>query len=255
MATHSTPVYAQLFGAETAAYDLNQFHWIGALTNSQRVMGARSSLQAPDFENALALRRLLILPVSNAMSPSDIEAKLIGAMTRLSLRVLVGVNESLRTTLLLSGEADLVINSFYSLRPYVDSGELVPLLRLGSTGYPAELNRLPSLGDVVREGTPAELVDLMDSLNALGRLILAAPRTSPEEVDALRHAFDLVVLMPTLSETYDRQGQILAPTTGAEVERRMSMLLGNALTRDLLAVYLDCAERESKDGDIDCLAR
>jgi tripartite-type tricarboxylate transporter receptor subunit TctC len=248
--THSTPVYSQIFGSDLAVFDLNAFHWIGALTNNQRVLAVRKSLGVTDFAGLAALDRALVAPASG--TAAEIEATLIAAMTPLRLTIVPDVDDGLRATLLMSGAADIAIGSQISLVPLIEAGELTMILRLGSSGYPAELDTVPMLRDVARPEVSRDIIALTESLNNLGRLVLAAPATDPAIVDALRIAFDAAMAHPATASAYQRADLILAPTSGAEVEAAMHDLLGNASAREVLVGYLACGGQEAGAPEQTC---
>lgn len=248
----STPVYSQIFGSELAPFDLNEFHWIGSLTNNQSVVAVRSSLGIATFDGLVASDRPLILPVSG--TAEEIEASLLGAITPLHLRIVPDVDDEIRDTLLLAGDADLALASYLSLKPRIDAGDLVVALRLGTSGFPPELAGVPTLADNARPGVSPQAVALIDSLNGLSRVIVAAPATDPADVEALRAAFDLAVARPEVATAYVGHALVLAPTPGAEVERQMDVLLGEPASADLFAAYLDCGRQESDGPERDCRA-
>lgn len=254
--THTTPVFTQMLGTElSAAFDLNQFHWIGALANNQRVLVVRTSIGERSIA-ALATRdRPLLGPVETIGSAGDIELRLVDAMTDLEIELVPGVEDALRDSLLLAGTADLAAGNYLALKPLIDAGTVAPLLRLGIDGYPADVAAaVPALRDLVRPGASPVVVGILDTLNKLGRMILAAPQTDPAAVDALRIAFDRTVATPGLAETFAARNLLLAPTDGQDLAAGIAVLLGDAEAKTLLERYLDCAERIGAE-EIACLAR
>jgi tripartite-type tricarboxylate transporter receptor subunit TctC len=248
------PIYDQLLGSETLPVDVGRFHAVGSLTHDQRILAVHSSLGVTTFEDALALAQPLVTPVANATSPGNIEALLLGAVTGLKLDIVVGVDNATRETMLLAGETDADINSYVNLKPLIDSGVIVPVLRMSRDGYPPELDSVETLDAVVDPGTPEALIDLVDSLNRLGRLVVAAPGTSPAEVDALRLAFDRIMASPELRDAYDRQKLVLVPTTGTDVQLRLDALLADPEAAAMFRSYVDCGERRAAGEAIACPA-
>lgn len=245
---HTSPLYREMLGMEAAGgYDIGRFHWLGALTNNQRVFMARASLGVDSVEDLLALDRPLALAAESAGSQADVEARLVSATTGLTLEVLVGIQDPLRDALLLSGDVDLATNNYLAMRTLIDAGHLVPLLRLGEHGYPPELGALPTLAEVARPGTPPVLLQTVDSLNNLGRMVLAVPGTPPDTVAALRLAFDRTVASPALAEAYAAAQLSLEPTSGADLAVRMGSILADPTIRSLLQTYIACGHAE-QDG-------
>lgn len=253
MAAHVGSIYQQMTGIPAAPYDLRQFHWIGAMTTNQRVAAtAAKGIKTLDDLKALGRTRQLISPAGGAGTTNHIEAVLVSAMTGLNLRVVGGATEAQRTTLMMSSDVDLTITSYYAIKHLVESGDIVPLFKIGRSGYPDEIKDLPDFDDVAREGTDARVLAAMDSLNSLGRIVAAAPNTAPEVVAALRVAFDKAMASPELAAAYEAQGLVLAPTKGAEVGRQIEELLGDPETTRLVAAYLDCGRKLSDDPAAAC---
>lgn len=252
--THTTPVFTQMLGTElSAAFDLNEFHWIGALANNQRILVVRTSIGETTI-GGLA-RRPLLGPVEVAGGAGDIEMRLVDVMTDLDIEIVPAVDDPLRDSLLLAGTVDLGAGNYLAMKPLIDTGTAIPLLRFGADGYPvAVAATVPTLADVVRPGSSRLMVGILDTLNKLGRMVLAAPDTDPAAVAALRLAFDRVVAMPGMADNFAARNLLLAPTSGADLAEGIAVLLGDQAAKGLLDLYLDCAD-EADFAEIACLAR
>jgi hypothetical protein len=154
----------------------------------------------------------------------------------------------------IAGELDALVSSYFNVRTLYESGYLLAILRTGESGYPPEFDALPSLADVALPGTPPEVIGIMDTLNVLGRLLMAAPNTEPATVTALRAAFDEVVASPGLAGLYEAQRLSLAPVPGRELEVRMHTLLADQGAGDIFRALLACGA-ESPATAIDCASR
>jgi tripartite-type tricarboxylate transporter receptor subunit TctC len=251
---NNTPVFSQMRGSALAAYDLRQFHWIGSLTTNQRTMAMRKLLGPPKLDTLRSLGRLPVAVVSDAGSPSHLETVVISAMTGIPMKIVVGVDEDQRDAFILAGDADIVTSSYFSLVPLVESGDLVPVLKLSAEGYPPELADLPTLAEASRPGTPQALIRLMESLNKTGRLIAAAPATDPSVVTGLRSAFDQIMAEGELEKDFAEQKLVYAPTGGAELAERIDEALDQGEVGEHLKSYMECGERLSSDPTTTCAA-
>jgi hypothetical protein len=158
--------------------------------------------------------------------------------------------------MMMADEVDISVASYLNLKPLLDSGVGIAVLRSSEAGYPPEFAALPSLADVALPGTPPQVIEIMDTLNALGRLVMAVPNTDPAVVDALRTAFDQLVATPSVVELFASQRLDLVPMAGAELEERMATLLGDRAAGDIFRAYLACGEEEAAAGTaIDCSSR
>jgi tripartite-type tricarboxylate transporter receptor subunit TctC len=250
------PIYEQLRQTTVPQIDIGKFRPIGSLATNQRLVGVRTSLGATTFEELVALDRQLVTLTNSATAANHMESVLVAAATGIHLKLIVGATDEMRDPLMMAGEADLSVSSYLNLRTLFDGAVAIPLLRTGLTGYDAEFEAVPTLAEMALPGTPPELLEMMDTLNVLGRMIMAVPATDPAVVDALRAAFDEVVASPAVAAAYEAQSFDLSPTSGAEVERRMITLLGDAEAGSAFRAYLACGEEEAAAGtEIDCAAR
>lgn len=244
----------QVIGSAAVSVDLRPFHAVGSFTHDQRVMTVRAALGINDFAGLLAHDGPLVTPVVLENSATHIEALLLSAVFPLDLEIIVGVDDDLRKSLVMAGDSDLHSNSIANLDDLLEGGYVVPILRLAKDGYPAELDALPSFADVVPANVPAAVVDGEDSLNRLGRFVLASPSTEPAVVDALRVAFDLVMASPELAAAYERQDLVLVPTSGAEVQRRLDQLLNDAGFIADFRAAVECGRRRAAGEEIVCFS-
>jgi tripartite-type tricarboxylate transporter receptor subunit TctC len=244
---HNSPIYSQMMKSEIGEFDLTKFHWIGAMANNQRLALVPKILGKTTVDELRSLGRQPIALADNAGTPGYIESILISGIADLKMKVVSGVEEEQRDAYLLGGNADFTLNSYVQVKSLLESGDFVPLLRMGNVGYPAELDKVPTLREVAPADAPIELVELMESLNVMGRLVAAAPNTEPAAVEALRAAFDRIVADPETIALYKGRDLALAPTGGAELGKRIEAFLGEEKARKLLSDYMDCGKKIS-DG-------
>lgn len=250
------PIYDQLRQPTVPSVDIGRFRPIGSLASNQRMVGIRASLGVTTLDELVALDRQLVTLTNSVTASNHMEAILFAAMTGVRLKVVTGVSEDMRDSLMLAGEVDLSVTPYLSLRKMIEAGVGIAILRTGTSGYPPDLAALPTLADVLPADTPPGLIEAVDTLNVLGRMLMAVPETDEMVVDALRAAFDEVVASPAVAAAYAAQSFDLSPTPGIEVERRMVALLGNEAVAATFRAYLACGEEEAESGkELDCAAR
>lgn len=245
-------LYGPIAGAETLPVDLLRFTAIGSFTHDQRILAVQSSLGATRFEEVVAIDRPLVIAVAGEVSAGRYEALILSALTGIHFRIIVGVDNPTRETLLLSGESDADLNGYGSLKNAIEAGAVVPILRMSEGGYPRDLDHVQTLDSVVGPGAPVALLETMDSFNRMGRLVLAAPSTDPAAIDALRVAFDRVMSTPALAAAYERQRLVLFPTGGVEVAQRLQALFGEPEGAAAFRAYVACGERRTVGEPISC---
>jgi tripartite-type tricarboxylate transporter receptor subunit TctC len=245
---HSQPLYNALRKTELSTFDLTKFQWVGALTTNQRIMIARKGIG--NTLDALRAVGELKTVTGQVGFGSYVETMVVNATTGLKTKVSSGVRD--QVPLLLAGDVDFVVLSYAEVKPLIDSGDVVPILRFGPSGYDAEADKLPTLAQSFLPGTPAELNEIIETMHLTGRLIAAAPATRPEFVAALRAAFDQAVADPALQEAFAANGFTLAPTKGEEVAERVRNLLGDPEMSKLLNHYVACGEAISEGTATSC---
>jgi tripartite-type tricarboxylate transporter receptor subunit TctC len=252
VSTQPGPIYSQLSGAGAGGFDLDAFHWLGSLAGNQRLAIGPKALKDKSFEDLKNLGRQLVSLAASAGSSSETETLIISAITGLNMRVITGFDEDERTAMLLSGEADVVLGSFDpKTKALIDSGDVVPLFQIGGSLLPAEYT-VPTLSDLAPADAPKDVIEVMESLNIMGRLIAAAPNTDPEIVGALRLAFDQIMADPEVVKAFAGIKMKAAPTEGKEVQRRIESLFGNPASVELIRSYIDCGRRISEGVVTSC---
>ncbi|MCC6984567.1 MAG: hypothetical protein IT535_14970 [Bauldia sp.] len=249
----SSVVGGQVIGSDSSAVDIRPFHAIGSFTHDQRVMTVRAGLGLPDFAALAAYGETLMTPVVLENSATHVEALLLSAFFPLRLEIIVGVDDDLRQSLVLAGDSDLHSNSWRNLANLIEGKVVVPVLRWAKDGYPPELDSIPTFADLVPSTVPAAVAEVEDSINRLGRFVLAAPATDPAIVDALRVAFDRVMTSPALISAYDQADLVLVPTGGEEMQRRLDQLLKDEAAIAAFRAAVECGRARATGAEISCL--
>lgn len=244
----TNPIYDILMQSAAIGPDLATFHAIGSFTHDQRLIALRAGLDIDSLAGLAELGRPIVTPVSGQGTPASIESYLLSAMTNLQFDIVLGTDDALRRTLLLAGDIDIILNSYVNLKDLIEAGELVPVLLMSPDGYPPELDHVPALAAVTSAQVPAQIVEMIDSLNRLGRLLMAGPNTDAAAIEALRRGFDEVMESDALKEAYRRFDLVWAPTTGADVEDRMATLVEDPAAAAVFRAYVECGRREVETG-------
>ena len=246
------PIYSDLLATEAVPYDISKLQWLGSLASSRRVMSIRKTLGPTSFETLLKFDRQPLTPSSSAGSPNNIEALLINAITGLHLKVVPGFEDAQIETMLMAGDADVRIAGSFQIAPLIESGDMIPILRLGDGAYPESMKSLVKLATVALPQAPRELVLLMETLNQLGRPYAAAPGTDPAIVAALRAAFPIANEDPAFKEFMNKEGFIASSTLGGELQTALDSLLSNPNLRSIVRQGLECGKAMSEDPAATC---
>jgi tripartite-type tricarboxylate transporter receptor subunit TctC len=245
---NSSVVFTQATQGDAMPYDLKDFHWIGALASSQRVLVVRkAALDRADPSKASADAKPLVSPTMSASAHDHINGLLLNATTHLRLKVVPGFKTDQQNAMLLAGDADAGIGTYENYRQYVEAGDLVPVLKFGTVGYPDALQSLPSLADVALPGASGDVLKMSAQLSDMGRFVVAAPATPAEQRDALIAAFNQVVADPDYLDGLKAANLIGNPKSSGAVTEFMTDLLGNQKVLAELKATIECGQQIS-DG-------
>jgi tripartite-type tricarboxylate transporter receptor subunit TctC len=245
---NSSVVFTQATQGDAMPYDLKDFHWIGALASSQRVLVVRKgALDRADPAKPATGSAPLVSPTMSASAHDHINGLLLNAMTHLRLKMVPGFKTDQQSAMLLAGDADAGIGTYENYREYIESGDLVPVLKFGTVGYPDALQSLPSLADVALPGASRDVLKLSAQLSDMGRFVVAAPATSPGQRDALIAAFNQVVADPGYLDGLEAANFIGSPRNAGAVTEFMDDLLSDQKVLAELKSIIACGQQIS-DG-------
>lgn len=245
---NSGVVFTQATQGDAIPYDLKTFHWIGALASSQRVLVVRKeALDRADPTKGSADAKPLVSPTMSASAHDHINGLLLNATTHLRLKMVPGFKTDQQNAMLLAGDADAGIGTYENYREYIESGDLVPILKFGTVGYPDALRSLPSLADVAVPGADRDVLRMSAQLSDMGRFVVAAPATPADQRDALVAAFNQVVADPEYLDGLKAANFIGNPKDSGAVTEFMTDLLGNQKVLAELKATIECGQQIS-DG-------
>ncbi len=211
---------------------------LGQVANTPTVwvVSAKSDLRTVGDLVALSAKRPVVAGVRTVSSPDFAGYATIGQLAGIPIDMVAGYKGSGEVVLsLVRGELDLAAFSAGSLRPFIEGGEVRPILQL-SDRPAAEgpfLDGVPLLGGQggwlaarakERGLDPAAAAANADVLaDALGqpRLIVAPAGLEPEKADCLRRLFMAAVADPAFAEGAAAAKQPLDPLSGDQVAKRL----------------------------------
>ena len=245
---NSSVVFSQVTQGDALPYDIKDFHWIGALASSQRVLVVRKdAMDRADPTASSAGAKPLVSLAMSASAQNYIDGLLLNSMTRLRLKMVPGFKTDQQNAMLLAGDADAGIGTYENFREFVEAGDLVPVLKFGTVGYPDALKALPTLEDVALPNAPGDVIALSTQLSDMGRFVVAAPATPAAQQDALAAAFNQVVADPDYLNGLKAANFIGTPADAQVATKFIADLLGNEATLKELKAVIACGQQIS-DG-------
>jgi tripartite-type tricarboxylate transporter receptor subunit TctC len=248
---NSSVVFSQVTQGEQLPYDIKDFHWIGALASSQRVLVVKKDAldRADPAKPAADGAKPLISLAMSASAHNYIDGLLLNSTTSLRLKMVPGFKTEQQNAMLLAGDADAGIGTYENFREFIVTGDLVAVLKFGTVGYPEELETLPTLSDVALPSAPPAVISLATQLSDMGRFVVAAPATTPDQQRALTEAFNQVVADPDYLKGLQDANLVGTPKESKVVTEFIGTLLGNETVLQQLRAAILCGKRIS-DGTV-----
>ncbi|MEX0853986.1 MAG: hypothetical protein WD036_12000 [Bauldia sp.] len=244
-------LYAEILDEEDVKFNLGAFNWLGKLAVDERVVVA-SKLSGINSIADLANRsEPAVYPASTSASRASFECYVLNDILGLSIKPVPGYNGGQRALAMISGEGQIVVGSYGSVRRLVEEEGAAVILRMNAVPNPGAPVSAPLLRDIAPKPV-SKLADLMELSGNLGRWIAAPPNADAADVDALRTAFDAAVHDEAFLAEAAQLKIPIDPLSGSEVQGLVGALLADkaALQADLQAA-IACGRRRAV-GDRTC---
>ncbi|HSM42158.1 MAG TPA: hypothetical protein VK862_15505 [Afifellaceae bacterium] len=244
---HPSMLYMQLLDQHENAFNLKDFRWIASLSRDQRFYGVRKGFAPPTLEGVRTYDGQALAGTSASGATSDIDLLLGSALTGMKLKVVYGFRSSAQRKAIIAQELDLMVGSLAGNQGLMESGDIIPILKISPDHYPDTFARIPALRDNMQPGAPGVLAELMETINDMGRILAAAPNTSDDDVQALRQAVQQLFSDPDYQRENEELGLYLSPESGSAVDDRIKALLtGRPTLKASLAKAVECGRRISE---------
>jgi tripartite-type tricarboxylate transporter receptor subunit TctC len=228
MLTSPSHTIAFLLGRKNVRYDMNKIKWIGTLTQdtSSCVASGSSGIRSiTDTKN-----KELIIGATGKSSSTTQHALLLKNMLGYKLRIVQGYRGTSRVRLAMKkGEVQAVCAFWASAalgpqRREVESGELVPIVQMGSKPHPA-LRGAPVAYSLARNDDERKIMRVVFGTTELSRPFAAPPGTPAVHLAALRKGFWGAVNSPELRKDAGRAHLIVDPLNWRDTEVRLKEIL------------------------------
>ncbi len=246
-------IFDQLSKGNELPFDLSKMPAVGSFTSSNFLLGVGQGAEW-DFKKPRADQPQLRIAVHYRSASDYFFAVLLNAITNLNILPAEGFETDIMKTMFLAGDLNAIMLSGTDPETgLVESGDLKPVLLVGTTEYPSSFSRAVRLADVVDAKADPEVVKTVQQVSDFGRLLLAAPKTSPETLDALRVAFSRISNDPAYKSDLEAAGLVSAPRPGDQVDVFLKHLLGEGSSlRPKIAAAMDCGRKVADDNSVQC---
>lgn len=206
---------ASLGEADGAQFDLENFSYVARIADDSRVIVTGPDSPYQTIDDVLAADDLKFATAGTGAA-DNIDATVLIPVLDMDAQIVTGYESSDDTALALqSGDVDIGSGTVSSRLPDIKSGEMRPLLIIGSE--PAkELPGVPVLTDMDLDESELSLAQAHIELQALGRMVWAPPGVPEDRLAALEDAFEAACENPEFQEQMAKAYQAIDFTAGAE---------------------------------------
>lgn len=253
LVVHSQAViYRQLIKPDDSL-DLTKMDWVGSLAQANRMLAVRKNMSATSVQALLNTKEPVKFGASKFGS-SLFDPLLVSALTKLRFKVIVGMSEGERHSMILSGELDARTGSRVELQPLFDNGEMVPLLKLKKDGFPKEFDSVPALSDLVTPDSDGVVLSTIEKLDRLaGLLIVSAKMADSARLESLRRAVAVAAKSSDFVEQAEALGAAVKFTDGVTLARDLEPIVNPASgVGTKLRAAIACGQKKSDTGQATC---
>ncbi|MEO1398918.1 MAG: hypothetical protein AAFU56_08650, partial [Pseudomonadota bacterium] len=162
-------VFAQIAGRKGVNYDLRQAHWVADLEARTVVMASKKGL-TKDFAELKNPAEPHLLPINDHSSVFGRASVLLGAVTGIPSKIVIGFGSSARRKALLAGDIDMVpVAVDYKTLPLFESGDIEALYVISGDDLPPSIKDTPPLSAALQSDAPEKIASMIETSTGLGR--------------------------------------------------------------------------------------
>ena len=246
-------IFDQLSKGNELPFDLSKMPAVGSFTSSNFLLGLGKGTEW-DFKIPRAEQPQLKIAVHYRSASDYFFAVLMNAVTNLNILPAEGFETDVMKSMFLAGDLNAIMLSGTDPEAgLVQSGDMKPVLLIGTAEYPKSFSGAARLVDVVDPKADPEVVRTIQEVSDFGRLLLAAPKTTPVAVEALRAAFIRISNDPAYKSDLEVARLVSAPRPGDQVDVFLKKLLGEgAVVRQKITAAMECGRKIADGGSAQC---
>ena len=215
----------QVAELEGVKYDLAEMSWLGSPSSEVYSFIISTLTPIRSLEDLAKTEEKVILTASGVGSLDYLVSQLFAEMMGLkNLKMVTGYSGGEAELAMMRGESQGLFASWSSILPFVEDGNAVPLMFITEEpikGY----ETVPLLRSVITEEKYKPVVDVLLSVNLVGRPFAGPPNIPQERLQILRQAFEKAVHDPEFMEMGERLGLPIEFISGEQAEGLMKGLL------------------------------
>jgi tripartite-type tricarboxylate transporter receptor subunit TctC len=217
----SNMMSAQAMGTQSIRFDTRQLPFIGNTSSAPNVMVTWYTTKVTSIEDATRRTVLMGAPMG---TEGVIYAELMNALIGTRFKIITGYPGGNEVNLAMEqGEVDgRASNSWASWKAnqpqWLASKKINILMQVGLTRYP-ELPNVPLMLELAKNDRDRKVMAFLSADTAISRSLVTTPGTPPDRVEALRRAFDAVMIDPHFLAEAATAKMDITPVSGIEAQK------------------------------------
>lgn len=222
-------IYTQLLETSGVRFDLAKMSWIGQMAEEGRSLIVSKISGITTVPELLKPRpQPLLFATSGIGSSNHIEARIMMYALDINAKLVPNMQENEAELSMIRGEVQGVVGSASSLGDFVRNGHGKFLM--GIAGERSAVAGAPQIREFVKRQDSVIMLDMVETMAELGRIVAGPPGIPADRLDVLRRAFDKALRDPGLIADAKRIQVPIEPDTGEAVDGKVKRLLSQPPT-------------------------
>ncbi|MBP1154052.1 MULTISPECIES: tripartite tricarboxylate transporter substrate binding protein [unclassified Paenibacillus] len=194
---------------ENVKFDLNKFTWIGQVSNDVTAVAVGAKSKYNSLQDMVNDKKQIVVATKGLTGSNTIANAILFKVLGIDWKPLNHGDTSQSILSIVRGDADFTLNSYDSIRPYIENGDVKPVAYLDMKSHP----KMPN----VQNAKDLGLGEYADAFN-FARTIAAPPGTDPAVAKVLSDALKKTVEDPEFQQILSKMQlntQYLSPEESA----------------------------------------
>jgi tripartite-type tricarboxylate transporter receptor subunit TctC len=208
-------------------FDLSEMKAIGSLASSNYMLAIRNDKQW-DLSAKKFTQEQLQIGVHYRAASDYFMSQLLNVTTNLDIKAIEGFETDVMVTTLLAGDFNAILMGASDPVSQNFPTDLKPVLLIGqSQTYPDFANGAPRLRDVASNEIEMDIVNVLESISDVGRILLAEPGISDGDLTDLISDFEEIVNDENYLEANKKIDVSISPSNAKNVNELFDALLSS----------------------------
>jgi tripartite-type tricarboxylate transporter receptor subunit TctC len=217
----SNMMAAQALGSPGVKYDTRDFAFIGNSTNAPNVMAAWHTTGIKSFEDIKTRRAIVGAPMGTSGATY---AEAMNALLGTKLNIVTGYPGGVEVNLAMErGEVEVrASNSWAAWKAtnaeWIADKKINFIMQVGLQRHP-DLKDVPLLLELAQTDEARDILRFLSAETAIARSLVLAPGAPKERIEALRRAYDAVMIDPAFLADADKAKMDVSAMKGEEAQK------------------------------------